>query len=236
MGIKGKMKFFVLMFVIICLSCASVGEKKREARARYKLGVSYLNGDRLQAAYVEFQKSIELNPRDKETHNALGYVYMNLSNYDKAIKHYRKAVALDSSYSEAHNNLCFLNYKMGKWDKAIKYCEKALGNQLYKTPEKAFYNLGRTYYKKQEYEKSITAFNDAIIRLPNQPNVYYALALTYNAMKMYGKAADAMTVGLQNDHRFKGDRDKAETEFRIQAETAADDPQDLLDYLEIINY
>jgi Tfp pilus assembly protein PilF len=221
--------------MVACVSCAGLGERRQEARAHYKLGVSHLNGGRMQAAFVEFQMSLKLNAKDKETHIALGIVYINLSDLEKAARQFRRAVALDPGYSEAHNNLCFVYYEMKEWNKAIGSCGRALENKLYRTPEKSYYNLGRSYYRIQEYSKAKEAFANAIRRLPNQPEVYYALALVYNAEKLYGKASEAMTTAIKLDPRFRGDIDKAEIEFMKKAE-GAEDTRDLEDFIDIIHY
>lgn len=225
----------VLALVVVCISCAGFGAKKNEARAHFLRGVAYLSGNRVQEAYVEFQKSLELNSRDKETHNALGNIYIRLVDYQKAEEHFKKAIRLDRKYSEAYNNLCFIYYEQDRWDDAVEKCNIALKNLLYTTPEKAFYNLGRSYYRARKYPEAIEAYTDAIRRFPRGGQLFYALALAYNARQMYGNAADAMDSAIKNDTRFRGDRDKAEMEFKKQMDIA-DNPQDLEDYLEILKY
>jgi type IV pilus assembly protein PilF len=221
--------------MVLCISCASTGKKKNEARAHFLRGVSLLSNNRIQNAYVEFEKSLELNPRDKETHNELGNIYIRMVEYDKAEKHFKKAARIDSRYSEAYNNLCFIYYGQDRWDDAIKSCQNALKNKLYTTPEKAYYNLGRSYYRSRKYPEAVEAYINAIKRFPGGAQVYYALALAYNAQQMYGQASEAITNAIRNDTRFRGDVGRARMEFRKQKDIA-ENPQDVEDYLEILNY
>ena len=224
-----------LSLVVLCISCSGFGMRKKEAKAHYLRGVSLLSSDRVQNAYVEFEKSLEFNSRNKETHNALGIVYIRLVEFPKAEKHFRKAVRIDRRYSEAYNNLCFIYYEQDRFDDAIRNCKKALKNKLYATPQKAFYNLGRSYYRLGRYPEAVDAFTKAIRRYQGGVQIYYALALAYNSQKMYGDASKAINNAVKNDPRFQGNINKAEKEFRKQR-NIVNNPQDLDDYIEILKY
>lgn len=234
---KGSLTLTLIVTLIgsvSLFSCASV-QKVEEARAHYKMGVSHLNVGNIQTAFVEFQKALELDPDNKEVHNAVGVVYLQLFDLEKAKQSFLNAVKVESNYSEAHNNLCFVYYRTKRFKKAIKSCKKALQNPLYVTPEKAFYNLGRSYYKLGRYNEAVDAFTDAIRRLPGLYPAYYSLALAYNAKQMYGNAASAIAKAIELDPRFRGDAGKAEEEFKKQA-AEAQERRDLQDFLEILKY
>jgi Tfp pilus assembly protein PilF len=250
---KISLWMMVICLVAVCASCAAMKERKNKSRAHFKLGVSYLNEDRLQNAYVEFNKSLNLNDKDHETHNALGNVFLMLEEQKKAEEAFKEAVSIYPEYSDAHNNLCFIYYLQKKWEESILSCNRALSNKVYGTPEKAYYNLGRTYYRNQRYYDAIRSFENAIKRYSIEPQLYYSLALAYNragmtlmsggreiiegcnAACLFDKAAMKMEFALKMDSRFKGDIDKAEQEFMKQ-KNVAEFPQDYLDYLEILRY
>jgi type IV pilus assembly protein PilF len=229
----------VFAFAAALLSCVSA-ERVKNAEAHYKLGNSHLVVGDNQAAFVEFQKALELDPRNAAVHNAIGVVYLNLSDYRKARQFFMEAVDLDSSYSEAYNNLCYADYNLMKWQEAVESCMEALENPLYLTAEKAYYNLGRAYYRMGEYEKAEQAYQSAVKRFPrDDPNLslaYYGLALTYNARGMYGEAASAMARAVELDPVFRGDIVRAEDAFRTQKTRDPNQQKDLRDYLEILKY
>jgi type IV pilus biogenesis/stability protein PilW len=235
-------RLLAVLLVVALAGCASMSGKasrKDEATAHYKMGLRYMQEDSVQAAFVEFHRALELNPRDKEVHNALGIVYLRLEDPGMAAEHFRTASRIDPEYSEAHNNLCFVSYQMGRYQDAVSSCERALANKQYETPEVAFYNLGRSYYSMSRYEEAAQAFKDGLRRRPGQAAVYYALALAYNKQNLYGQAAEAMELALRLDSRFGGNREKAEAEFQDQLITAPADPRvadDLRNYLEILKY
>jgi len=228
-----------ILLVVLCMalvSCATTHVKdKKQAEAHFKLGVSQLEGGNIQPAYVEFQKALKFDNKNKQVHNALGTVYLQLEDLQSAEGEFQTAGRLDSKYSEAFNNLCYVDYVMKKYDDAIVNCKKAISNPIYETPEKSYYNLGRTYYRMGKYDDAIHNYTEAIKRMPVLHLAYYGLALSYNRKGEYGKAAEAMGRAITLDPRFNGDTDKAEQAFS-RADAMGDDIKDIQDYLEILKY
>jgi len=210
----------------------------QKASAHYKIGVAYLNDNKAQLAFVEFQKAYELNPKDKEVLNAIGIIY--LSYFDetaKAVDFFEKAVEIDPNFSEAYNNLGYAHEKLGHFDTAISFYKKALSNLLYATPEKAYISMGTSYYRLGKYEDAIHSYKEAIKRAPNLTLPYLKLALCYNALGRYGDASTAMTYALTIHPVYKGDRVKALEDFTIMKLKATGfEEKEIQDYIEIIKY
>jgi Tfp pilus assembly protein PilF len=230
---------FVVLLVAIAfasgMSCAGAEKRKNEAEAHFKLGVSHLMSGNSQAAFLKFQEALKLDPDNKEIYNGLGNVYIQLKEFGNAEKEFLKAVEHDRNFSEAYNNLCYVYYNTAQYESAVRNCRKALENPLYPTPEKAFYNIGRSQYRLGNFDGAIESFTNAVKRFPNFYQAYYGLALAYNAGKMYGNASIAMGDAIGFDSRFFGDRAKAEREFRRQ-KTQGGDIKDLEDYIDILHY
>lgn len=226
----------VVVLTVVLMSCATISEEnKQKAQAHFKIGVSHLDSGNIQPAYVEFQTALSLDPNNKEIHNALGAVYLRLSDLRAAEEEFQNAVRIDPSYSDAHNNLCYVYYQLRQWDKAIESCKVALENPLYVTPEKAFYNLARAYYRRGNYDGAIKAYDDALKRFPGLYLAYYGLALCYNAKEQYGMAAEALDEGIRLDPVLKGDRERAEEVFQ-KRKGRGEEPQDIRDLIEILKY
>lgn len=232
-----------LLFTITILfsgACASVGteERQQKAAAHYQLGRSYLNDKNIQPAFVEFQKSLELNPDDKEAHNAIGLIYLErFENYPKAIEHFLKALNEDKNFSEASNNLGTAYAKTGRFDEAIESYKRALLNPLYRNAEKAFNNLGWVYYRSRRYNDAIDAYKEAIKRNSDFHLPYYGLALCYNAAGRYGDAYTALRKAIELDPAYKGDKEKAIKEMQEKKLVVkGDEEKDIGDLLEIMNY
>lgn len=232
-------KLICLLAAVILCSCVSAGvDDRQNAIAHYKLGVSQLNENNIQLAFVEFQKAYELNPEDKEVLNGIGIIYLlHFENYPKAVEFFQKAVHVDSNFSEAYNNLGFAYEKSRMYKEAIESYKKALSNLVYRTPEKAYYNLGRAYYRSGMYDEAIEAYIEASRRMGDFYPSYYGIALGYNAKGKYGEAATAITKAIELDPLYKGDKNKAITDLmQKKLKVKGDDEKDIADYLEILKY
>jgi type IV pilus assembly protein PilF len=224
---------------LLC-SCAGSGtdERIRKASAHYQLGLSLMNDNNIQPAFVEFQKALELNPNDKEALNVIGVIYLlNLEDYPKAIEYFQRALRTDPKYAEASNNLGIGYEKIGRYEEAIESYRKAASNPLYRNAEKALNNLGWAYYRVKRYQESVDAFKNALRRYPEFSLPYYGLALCFNAMGRYEGAFGALKKAIEYDPAYKGNMEKAK---RVMAEkkmiAKEDEERDLEDYLEIMNY
>lgn len=228
----------LIMLMFIC-SCATVSvEEQQQANAHFKLGVSYLNENNIQPAFIEFQKAYELNPGDKEVLNAIGIIYLlKFEDFPKAIDFFQKALKVDHDFSEAYNNLGFAYEKSMRFEEAIDSYKKALSNLLYRTPEKAYNNLGRVYYRLGRYDEAIDVNKEALKRSSDFYYSYYDLSLCYNAKGKYGDAATAITKAVEIDPLYKGDKGKAINDLKQRKLKAkGDEEKDINDYLEILKY
>lgn len=231
--------FFLLVIMILTVACASVSDRDiKKAQYHYQLGISYLNDNNIQPAFTELQKSLEFNPRDKETHNALGVIYLTkLEDFPKALEHFQKALAIDKEYSEAATNLGNTYASMKQYDAAIKSYKNALSNPQYRNAAMALHNLGMVYYRLGRYDDALNAFKDALKRYTDFHAPYYGLALAYNAKKQFGDASAALKRAIDLDPLYGGNVDKAIEDLRHNRMVATgEEAEDLADFLEIINY
>lgn len=222
------------------LSCAGLSSEERlqQATAHYKLGMSYLNDNNIQPAFVELQKSLELDYKNKEAHNALGIIYLQkLEDYEKAIFHFKEALKIDRNYPEAANNLGTAYARTKRYNEAIEYYKQSINNPQYRNTALALNNLGMVYYRINKIDDAVDAFKEALKRHSNFHLPYYGLALCYNAKGMYGEAASAMDKAIENDPLYKGDRKKAEADLKEKKlKATGEEEKDLINYLEILKY
>lgn len=234
------MRTVALVITILLVSCATISTEERlqKASAHYQLGISYMNDNNIQPAFVEFQKAIELNPEDKDSLNAIGLIYLlKLEDYPKAVEYFDRALKIDRSFSEALNNLGYAYEKMERFEDAIRAYKSAISNPLYKSVEKAFNNLGRVYYRLRRYNEAIEAYKESLRRFSSFHLPYYGLALCYNAIGRYGDAATSLKKAIEFDPFYNGDRDKALKDMKEKRLLAKGyEEKDLSDLIEIFNY
>lgn len=226
----------------LIISCASTenreGNREVKATAFYKIGVAYLNENKIQQAFVEFHKAYELDPHNKEILNAIGYIYlMHFDEPQKAIEYFQKAVKVDPNYSDAYNSMGYAYEKSGNFEKAISFYKIAISNPVYPTADKTYINLGISYYRLGRYDDALVAFKEATKRAPGFFLPYMKLALCYNAMRKYGDASTAITQGITLDPAYNGDKEKAIEDYSLKKLKAVGyDEQDIRDYIEILKY
>ena len=232
---KNGVIFFILIFCLF--SCATPAHNVDMSNAHYQVGLSYMNENKIQMAFVEFQKAIEMNADNKEALNALGVIYLEFDDLQKAEETFLKAIRVDKNYSEAYSNLGATYGKMGKWSDAISAFQTAIRNPFYRRPEIAYSSLGNVYYRSGRLDEAIDSYRDALKRVPDFYRPYYGLALCLNAKGHYGDAATAMTQAIDLDPLFRGDRDKAAEYFnKKRLEARNEELKDIDDFLEILNY
>ncbi len=230
-------KLMILIMAVFVGSCATASiENTNKATAHFKLGVSYLNENNVNPAFIEFQKAYELNPEDKEVLNAIGIIYLlKFEDFPKAIDFFQKAVSVGPDFSEAHNNLGFAYEKSKKVNEAIESYKKALSNLIYRSPEKAYYNLAKVYYRLGKYDEAINAHKEALKRMMDFYPSYYGLALCYNAKGRYGDASLAITKAIEMDPSYKGSKNTAIRDLSQRKLNArGEDETDIADYWEIV--
>lgn len=229
--------FLQFMLISGCATTQTDNTSQRAA-AHYKIGLGYMNESKIQLAFVEFQKAYEINPGNKEVLYAIGIIYLQYFDETlKAIDFFQKAVAIDPEYSEAYNSLGIAQEKLGNFNAAIPYYKRAVSYLLYSTPEKAFINMGRAYYRLKSYQDALTAYKEAIKRAPQLDLPFLGMALCFNAMGNYGDASAAMSRAISLSPAYKGDSSLAAQDFAAKKLTASKhDQQDLSDYIEILKY
>ncbi|MBI4849627.1 MAG: tetratricopeptide repeat protein [Nitrospirae bacterium] len=240
-----------LLFALFIASCATMTnpEDMKEAEGHNKLGSVYLSTGQLNEAHIEFQKALQLDPKNKETYTYLGHISSRYRKYDEAVTYYKRAISLDPNYSDAMNNLGVVYLDMENWDEAIKYFTAALNNPLFLTPERAYSSMGYAYYKKGDYDSAAKVLKEALIRNPVFPVANFNLGLVYvklgddrSAIDEFSKAIaimpDYMDAHWELAKSFlrSGERSRALEHFRIVAEKDRDikRSREALEYVELL--
>jgi tetratricopeptide (TPR) repeat protein len=97
-------------------------------------------------------------------------------NYKEAEKDYRKALELNKESVKGQFNLGTAVYKNNNFEEATKI----YGNLSEKSTDrdvksKVFHNLGNSYLQSKEYEKSISAYKNALMNDPKNVDTKYNL-------------------------------------------------------------
>jgi Ca-activated chloride channel family protein len=92
----------------------------------------------------------------------------NAGNFDKALDEYERSLQKKSDDPRLHFNAGTAAYRSGQFDQAAKYFEQAMSATDLKLQERAYYNLGNTFYQQGEQDpdpsKKTARWEDAIKR------------------------------------------------------------------------
>jgi type IV pilus assembly protein PilF len=191
---KGLYLPVACLFAAILACCAGPSaDRKKEADARMRMGVTYLDQRNLPMAMRELAKASELDPGNAEVDMALGLVYQARGDMSKAEEHLRRAIDKKPDFADARNNLGIVLAGRKAWDEAIREFEAAAANVMYTTPERAYFNLGETYRVKGDPANAERAYRRALRATDLYAPAYIALSQVLGGQGKWNDAASILT-------------------------------------------
>ena len=182
------------LFAAILAGCAGNSlNRKKEADARMRMGVTYLEQRNLPMAMQELAKASELDPDNPEIDMTLGLAYQARGDLSKAEEYLRRAIDKKPDYAEARNNLGIVLAERKEWDKAIREFEAAGSNVMYTTPERAYFNLGEAYRAKGDPSNAEGAYRRALRANDRYAPAYIGLSGLLGGQGRWNDAASVLT-------------------------------------------
>src|SRR5579871_2134122 len=148
-------------------------------------------------ALTEFQKALELDPRNADALSGEATAYEHAGRIADAEVAHKKAIALRPDYWDGYNTLGNFYDSQGKYDDAVAQYQRAIAL----TPDNpvAYSNLGATYLDTGDAKKiplAEAALKKSIELGPSYP-AYANLAFLYESEKRFAEAAAAGEKALQ---------------------------------------
>ena len=191
---KGPFLSVACLLAVILAACAGPSaDRKKEADARMRMGVTYLDQRNLPMAMRELVKASELDPENAEIDMMIGLVYQARGDLPKAEEHLRRAIGKKPDYADARNNLGIVLAQRMKWDEAIREFEAAAANVMYTTPERAYFNLGEAYRAKGDPASAEKAYRSALRANGQYAPAYMALSSVLGGQGKWDDAASILT-------------------------------------------
>jgi type IV pilus biogenesis/stability protein PilW len=177
----------------ILAGCAGPSaERKKEADARMRMGITYIEQRNLPMAMRELTKASELDPGNPEVEMGLGLAYQARGDLSKAEEHFRRAIDKKPDYADARNNLGIVLAERKEYDAAIREFEAAAANVMYQTPERAFFNVGEAYRAKGDPVRAEGAYRRALRVNDRYAPAYIALSGVLGGQGKWDDAATAL--------------------------------------------
>ncbi|AXX92810.1 hypothetical protein CPU12_03545 [Malaciobacter molluscorum LMG 25693] len=124
----------------------------------------------------------------------IGYAYSEkLHDYEKALEWYKYA---DSMIALGENSYfaCYALQKLKRYDEAISWCKKAIDLKW----DKALYQLGTVYYKKNNFEDALKWFSKSYTK--GEKTAITSIGLMYEKLRNYKEAEKWYKKGIQESN------------------------------------
>ncbi|MCP4612867.1 MAG: tetratricopeptide repeat protein [Planctomycetes bacterium] len=161
----------------------NINEKFLNDYSFVRAGNAFFRAGDQDNAIMEFQKALELNPKNSEAHLKLGFLFYNVKQMHKeGMGHYDKAYQLNPNDPRILHDLGMVLLHQRKLDEAIKYLSEALqrmpnGLDMQYSAVNMHYNLGRALLYKANSKEAMTHLSKTVSLAPNHAQAHYWLAL-----------------------------------------------------------
>lgn len=139
----------------------------KTADALRELGLSYLNEGNNEGALAELIKARDLNPKDARIHHELGLAFFAKGLDKQAETEMLKAIKLDPKLSECRLNLASLYMATERHSEAVDQLKLVTEDYLYRSPARAWNNLGWAYQQLGRNTEAARAYQKALQIAPN---------------------------------------------------------------------
>jgi len=166
---------------------------RETAEGRICLGGVYNLTGKYDLAVQEFQRAVQIDPKNEDGLRGEADAYVKLGNPASAEVAYRKAVSLRPAYWGVYSWLGVFYYNQARYEDAITQFRKVI--ELAPLNYRAYSNLGGMYVQQGKYVEALDSFNKSIEIRPNL-EAFNNLGNAYFQLRDFSRAADAFQRGL----------------------------------------
>lgn len=162
----------------------------------FEAGKTKATEEKWQEARDDFELAIKVYPSRYEAYSNAGYVWQHLGDNDSAYYYYAKAYELAPDELLVLENFASLCYNMKRYDEAVGLYQKI----LVKDPKhaSALARLGDIYGHKEEFEKAVDYYNQALEIENDNCGLWFNLGVLYfqemkdndNAINAFSRTVD----------------------------------------------
>lgn len=167
----------------------------------YLLGTNFFWGDldlsRLEQQVEHFRQLVNAEPDNPQHRTELGFTYFTLGDYRAALDQFNEAVNLDETHLPAYLSRGYLYVELGRLDEALSDFQKA--KELSPQDFRGFLNTGIVFRELGMLAESVAELEQARSLQTNSSDIYYHLALSYEAMGDMAAALELLGRSLELD-------------------------------------
>jgi len=145
------------------------------AKQHFLEGLQLLEANNVQAAEIQFARSLELVPDRVSTLNNLSAIKIKLKQFAEAEQFALKAIALEDKSPEAWSNLGIALTAMERQEEALQACDRALNSNPAYT--RVWLTKAMTLFKLTRYDEALLACDQALKLDSSQGEIFYTKSL-----------------------------------------------------------
>ena len=159
-------------------------------------GNSYKDQKKTELALKDYEKAIQINPKNAIAYYNRGLLYQEQKKWDLALHDYNKAIQINPKNGDVYNNRGLIyNEQKQKRDLALHDYNKAI--QINPKNEKAYYNRGNLYQDQKKWDLALHDYNKAIQINSNYAIAYNNRGVTYQNQKKWDLALTDFNKAIQ---------------------------------------
>ena len=129
------------------------GRESTDAKTHLLKGYRLHRQNSYNEALAEFNKALEIDPRNAEAYYWRGRTLVSLGRLDQGEDDFKTAVKFKPDYAEAYDHLGWLAFKQNRIDEGIAYLTKSV--ELKPENAWAFYNRSRLFFNKGDVARAM---------------------------------------------------------------------------------
>jgi len=153
------------------------------------------------AAVLEFDKVIDLDPQNAFAYSNRGYCFAMKGEFDTAVQDFTKAIEINPNYDDAICKRAKSYAALRKFKESFADYDRAI--EINPQNKTAYLERGSIKAMSGDTEQALTDLNKAIELSPQDENGYFGRGMTYVMKKDYKDAIDDFTKVLEiNSERY----------------------------------
>jgi tetratricopeptide (TPR) repeat protein len=206
MNRKAITSFIAIFFIAACFSGHALAQPKQQREKAQRL---YAEGDQLyrqknyDAAIDKYSEAISAMPNYPLAHFSKALAFYNLGKFDRATPEFDLALTQGYKPVEIYRYRWYSNYQTRNYDAALNDARQ--GAKL--EPKNASFVLaaGDIYRAQKNFSDAITAYNRAAQVDPANTDVYYFIALAYQAQGDSKQQGTSALKAIEKGTRYRGE-------------------------------
>lgn len=206
--------FVCVLLSVMCVSCRSRVDKWHDTASLFdsqiaaypgEVGqayairaIEYANSGNVRKAEKYLQEALRIDPYMGLAIITLADLHKKQGRFEEAIALYKRLPGNDLNITIAYVNMMYTYMDMGEDKKAENILNIALKNKSAPSYAFVYYNAGKYYELKENYEKALEYFQMAKKAFPRNGNAYLEAGLIYERQRKFTLAGEEYIEGLMN--------------------------------------